>query len=80
MIKYIDLLQSIWKTSVSVFFTVDTPDPNVDAEKAGSVRHPAFEAEDIISLEKKLLEVSAGGLIKDPNGFELEFLQYGKSK
>lgn len=58
----------------------------------GRMRHLAFEVEDILELEKKLNEVGyffftpieyrdslgfASGLVHDPNGIELEFLQYG---
>lgn len=57
----------------------------------GTCRHFAFEVEDILSLERKLNEAGyffhypiqysedfgcTHGLVCDPNGFELEFVQY----
>ena len=71
----------------------DVPQLDVDASNKGCARHLAFEVEDIRALEKKLTDAGfvfhspvsyieklgfTGGLTKDPNGFELEFLQYGE--
>ena len=59
----------------------------------GRIRHLAFEVDDIFALEKKLAQFGylffspieyretlgfTSGLVHDPNGIELEFLQYGK--
>ena len=58
----------------------------------GRMRHLAFEVDDILVLEKKLEQFGytffspieyrkmlgfTSGLVHDPNGIELEFLQYG---
>ena len=71
----------------------DVPQLDVEATNKGCARHLAFEVEDIRALEKKLTDAGfvfhvpvsyvknldfTGGLTKDPNGFELEFLQYGE--
>jgi len=71
----------------------DTTDIPVDATNKGCARHLAFEVDDIVALEKKLKDAGytfhvpvsyveslefTGGLTKDPNGFEIEFLQYGR--
>lgn len=73
----------------------DTPEISTDAMNKGSARHLAFETDDINALEKTLTEAGycfhvpvsyveklgfAGGLLNDPNGFELEFLKYGKHR
>jgi len=57
----------------------------------GRARHLAFEVDDARAIEEKLTKAGfpfhapvkdieklgfAGGLTRDPNGFELEFLQY----
>ncbi len=64
--------------------------PIVPTDK-GTARHLAFEVDDARAMEEKLTKAGfpfhapvkdieklgfAGGLTKDPNGFELEFLQY----
>lgn len=58
----------------------------------GRIRHIAFEVDDILKLQKILSEAGylffmpieyreslgfSSGLVYDPNGIELEFLQYG---
>ena len=58
----------------------------------GRIRHIAFEVDDILKLQKVLIEAGysffmpiefreslgfTSGLVHDPNGIELEFLQYG---
>lgn len=71
-----------------------TEDTGATATDLGRARHLAFEVEDAYEVEKKLTEggypfhvpVSynkklqfSGGLTKDPNGFELEFLHYSRT-
>lgn len=69
----------------------DIPE-SVQSELApGSCRHFAFEVDDIYGLERKLADAGykfhlpvgdskpfgcIAGLVLDPNGFELEFVQY----
>jgi len=62
-----------------------------EATDKGIARHFAFVVKDVKALEKQLTKAGypfcspvtfneklgfAGGLVKDPNGFELEFLEY----
>ena len=72
-----------------------TPDVSFSSMEKGTARHLAFEVDDIFALERKLAEAGypfhtpvshveqlgfSGGLTKDPNGFELEFLQYDSNR
>jgi len=74
---------------IEYFYETRTVD--VESTDKGVARHFAFASDDVFALEKKLTEAGypfhtpvnhvpqlgfAGGLTKDPNGFELEFLQY----
>lgn len=68
-----------------------TQDSGHCATDQGRARHLAFVVEGVYQLEKKLTEAGypfhvpvshveqlgfSGGLTRDPNGFELEFLEY----
>lgn len=68
-----------------------TADSGNDATDLGRARHLAFEVDDAYAVEKMLVQAGypfhvpvshveclgfSGGLTRDPNGFELEFLQY----
>ncbi len=70
----------------------DTTEIPVEATNKGCARHLAFEVDDITTLAKRLEDAGytfhvpvsyvkkldfTGGLTKDPNDFEIEFLQYG---
>ena len=72
-------------------YRYETADCGDTATDKGRARHLAFEVEDVYALEKKLTDAGylfpvpvshveklgfSGGLTRDPNGFELEFLQY----
>lgn len=72
-------------------YRYETADCGNTATDKGRARHLAFEVEDVYALEKKLTDAGylfhapvshveklgfSGGLTRDPNGFELEFLQY----
>lgn len=74
-----------------VTYTYPTADHGQVATDRGRVRHLAFEVEDAYVVEKKLTEAGYpfhvpvsfverlgchGGLTRDPNGIELEFLHY----
>lgn len=69
----------------------ETRTVDAEATDKGTARHLAFVTDDVYGLEKKLTDAGypfhvpvshvaqlgfSGGLTKDPNGFELEFLQY----
>lgn len=70
-----------------------TQDRGQEATDRGRARHLAYEVEDAYAVEKRLNEAGYpfhvpvsyveklgfhGGLVKDPNGFEVEFLHYAK--
>ena len=74
-----------------IVFKFETNICNFSATEKGIFRHLAFCCKDVYSVEKKLVESGYpfhvpvnyneklyfyGGLCKDPNGVELEFLQY----
>ena len=74
-----------------VTYEYETADNGQTATDRGRARHLAFEVDDVYALEKKLTEAGypfhvpagyveklgfTGGLTRDPNGFELEFMQY----
>ena len=74
-----------------VVYRYETADNGQTATDRGRARHLAFEVDDVYALEKKLTEAGypfhvpvsyvdklgfSGGLTRDPNGFELEFLEY----
>ncbi len=76
-------------------FLYEVPSGQVDSSNLGVARHLAFEVDDINALEKKLNDAgyhfhcaigyveklgATGGLVRDPNGFELEFLQKGRHR
>ncbi|HNW85607.1 MAG TPA: VOC family protein [Candidatus Limiplasma sp.] len=76
-----------------VTYRYPTEDRGQNATDRGRARHLAFEVEDAYATEKKLTEAGYpfhvpvsyvtklgfyGGLTRDPNGFEVEFLQYPK--
>lgn len=77
-----------------VTYAYPTEDRGREATDKGRARHLAFEVEDAYAVEKKLTEAGYpfhvpvsyveklgfhGGLTRDPNGFEVEFLHYPKS-
>lgn len=74
-----------------IMFKHDTRICNLSALEKGIFRHLAFSCKDVYAVEKELTESGYpfhvpvsyneklgfyGGLTKDPNGVELEFLQY----
>ncbi len=74
-----------------VIYNYETRDLGAIATDRGTARHLAFVVDDVYTVEKKLTEAGYpfhvpvsyveklgfhGGLTKDPNGFELEFLEY----
>ena len=76
-----------------VTYHYPTEDRGQNATDLGRARHLAFAVEDACATEKKLTEAGYpfhvpvsyveklgfyGGLTRDPNGFEVEFLQYPK--
>lgn len=69
-----------------------TREEAVEYSRKGTARHFAFQVDDLDGLQKKLEDAGyrfhapaayveklgfRSGLVRDPNGFELEFLQYG---
>jgi len=77
-----------------VTYRYPTEDRGQCATDRGRARHLAFEVEDAYAVEKKLSEAGYpfhvpvsyvgklgfyGGLTRDPNGFEVEFLHYPKA-
>lgn len=76
-----------------VTYRYPTENHGQNATDQGRARHLAFEVEDAYATEKKLTNAGFpfhvpvsfveklgfyGGLTRDPNGFEVEFLQYPK--
>lgn len=76
-----------------VNYKYETMDHGQVATDRGRARHLAFEVDDVCAWEKKLTDAGypfhvpagyndalgfTGGLTRDPNGFELEFLEYPK--
>lgn len=74
-----------------VVYSYATRDVPFEATDKGNARHLAFEVDDVRAVEKILTDAGypfhvpvgyveklgfTGGLTRDPNGFELEFLQY----
>lgn len=75
-------------------YDFDESDSQDSITARGRIRHLAFEVDDIHDLQKKLENAGyrffspiefraalgfASGLLHDPNGIELEFLQYGNT-
>ena len=75
-------------------YRFDTRDTPIVSTDKGMARHVAFEVDDAYEVERVLTKAGypfhvqvhyieklgfAGGLTRDPNGFELEFLQYMKA-
>lgn len=76
-----------------VQYHFETKEETVEYSRKGAARHFAFRVDDLDGLQKKLenagyhFHVPAAyvkqlgfrsGLVRDPNGFELEFVQYEK--
>ena len=88
LLRYFDLPGCCKLELIEYYF--DTQTACSESTDRGIARHFAFEVDDVYAVEKILTEAGypfhvpvihveklhfSGGLTRDPNGFELEFLQ-----
>lgn len=93
LLRYFDIGNQQKLELTEYFFP--TRDTGHIATDKGTARHVAFVVNDVYAVERALTEAGypfhvpvsynealgfSGGLTRDPNGFELEFLQYGNPK